>query len=275
MSQELTTAADSAVVNAEAEDKVPTSYDPTPLIAKLASDPNTDIEKFERLLAMQERMEDRRNAAEFANAMALCQQEIAEIGPIKQDRKNEQTRSKYATMAQIDYHIRPIYTKHGFSIMFNQGQTTLESAIRVTALIEHANGHQKTFYIDVPVDAVGIKGQRNKTDTHAYASAFSYGRRYLLLLIFNLSTEDDDGNAAGMRPDRGPKITDEQYEELSKLIEDEKVPQLLNIMSIDGAGLEDIPAAKFMEVKKFCVDRQRAIAAKAKMESEEAANESA
>ena len=49
------------------------------------------------------------------------------------------------------------------------------------------------------------------TRTHATATAVTYGRRYLLCMIFNISTEDDDGNlAAGqaeVRPTGPGEIT--------------------------------------------------------------------
>jgi hypothetical protein len=52
----------------------------------------------------------------------------------------------------------------------------------------------------MPADGKGAKGGDVMTRTHAAGSAFSYGQRYLLKLIFNIATgEDDDGNAASAR----------------------------------------------------------------------------
>jgi hypothetical protein len=45
----------------------------------------------------------------------------------------------------------------------------------------------------------GPKGNQNKTATHGFGSTMSYGRRYLICLIFNitLTNEDQDGNQPG------------------------------------------------------------------------------
>jgi hypothetical protein len=70
----------------------------------------------------------------------------------------------------------------------------------------------RRFQIDVPIDTKGMRGQDMMTRTHATLSANSYGKRGLLIGMFNLAIgDDDDGNAAGGRqPYRGrpqPDVT--------------------------------------------------------------------
>ena len=43
------------------------------------------------------------------------------------DSGNPQTRSKYASLAAIDRALRPIYTKHGFSVTFDTGEDAPEN----------------------------------------------------------------------------------------------------------------------------------------------------
>jgi hypothetical protein len=50
----------------------------------------------------------------------------------------------------------------------------------------------------MPADGKGARGNDVMTKTHATGAAITYGKRYLLGMIFNLAvTRDDDGNGAG------------------------------------------------------------------------------
>jgi hypothetical protein len=52
----------------------------------------------------------------------------------------------------------------------------------------------------MPIDTKGARGGDVMTRTHATGSAYTYGKRYLLIGMFNLSIDDDDdGNSAGRR----------------------------------------------------------------------------
>lgn len=164
-------------------------------IASAARDPNVDIEKMERLMAMHERMTNRSAEEAFNKAMNLAQGEMGTIGA---DATNQQTKSKYATYAKMDRALRPTYTRHGFSLSFDTGEGAPEGHVRVLAYTSHSGGHTRTYHCDMPADGKGAKGGDVMTKTHASGSAMSYGMRYLLKLIFNVAVgeEDDDGNAA-------------------------------------------------------------------------------
>ena len=66
----------------------------------------------------------------------------------------------------------------------------------------HEAGHTKRYHVDLPIDSTGIKGSVNKTGVHANGSTYSYARRYLTMMIFNvvLTNEDNDGNVDGDQP---------------------------------------------------------------------------
>lgn len=164
------------------------------VIERAAMNPDVDIDKMERLLEMQERILAREAEREFHAAMAACQ---AEIEPVVKNRVNDQTRSRYADLEQIDKVIKPILTKHGFSVTYGQDDCPHENHIRIVAVVSHRGGHSIRRHADIPIDNVGMKGTQNKTLTHATGSTFSYGRRYLKCLIFDVPLADDDGNAAG------------------------------------------------------------------------------
>lgn len=181
------------------------------VIARAASDPSVDIEKMDRLLQMQERMQKNAAEAEFNEAMTTAQ---AEMGRIKTNKENSQTHSRYADYATLDRALRPIYTKHGFALSFNTLEAPAE-IVRVEAYVSRG-GFTRSYRVDMPSDGKGAKGNDVMTKTHATGAAMTYGMRYLLKMIFNVAIgeDDTDGNVPNA------VITDDQAEELKKLIED-------------------------------------------------------
>lgn len=177
------------------------------VISRAASDPSTDVDKLERLMGMYERLEGRKAEQAFNEAMSAAQSEIGVVGV---NRTNTQTKSKYATYDALDRAVRPIYVKHGFSLSFDTAEGAPVDHIRLLCRVGHIGGFTRTHHVDMPADGKGAKGAKGgdvMTRTHAAGSAFSYGQRYLLKLIFNIATgEDDDGNAASAR-DRSAGFT--------------------------------------------------------------------
>ena len=164
------------------------------VIAKAASDPNTDVDKLERLLAMQERVLAREAEQKFQAALLAAQDEIR---PIVKNRINPETKSKYADLMALAEDLDPIMRKHGFSQSFGTAESHLDGHYRVTCKMS-GHGHSEPYQADVPIDNTGPKGSQNKTKTHGFGSALSYGRRYLKLLIADVpTTDDDDGRKAG------------------------------------------------------------------------------
>jgi hypothetical protein len=149
-------------------------------------------DQLEKMMALQERWEANEARKSFHNSMTEAQKNMPVI---PKDKKNSQTNSMYSKHETIVKLAKPVYTGAGFSLMFYQGETKKEDHIRVMCDIRHEKGHMETRFIDLEIDKAGIKGSVNKTGIHAEGSTFSYGRRYLTCMIFNIPTGDDnDGN---------------------------------------------------------------------------------
>lgn len=172
------------------------------VIERAAADPNVDVEKMERLFALQERLLARQAEEDFNNAMSKVQ---SEIEPIVRDAKNSHTQSAYARLETIHAAIVPIYTRHRFSLKFGTADSPRQDEVRITCKVSRG-GHTEPHQADLPYDLTGAKGTANKPRVQAYGSSLSYGRRYLTLLIFNvpLKNEDDDGNAGRAPKPQGP-----------------------------------------------------------------------
>lgn len=232
------------------------------VISAAASNPQVDIEKMERLMAMHERMTARTAEAAFNDSMAAAQ---AEMTPISRDAVNPQTKSRYATYAQLDAELRPIYTKHGFSISFNTGTDAPEGHLRLLALVGRG-GHTRTYMLDMPSDGKGAKGGDVMTKTHATGAASTYGQRYLLKLIFNVAVGELDNDGNGM--------TREQWlaSWLKSIAGARNVGELRRVM---GQAMQEADNEKDQDAKDRFLVAQADKMAKAKVTAKPAAEQAA
>jgi len=168
------------------------------IFERLARDPSVDVDKFERFVQMH--VEERARQAEQAFNVAMTAAQ-ADMRPVVADADNPQTGSRYASYDALDSALRPIYTRHGFGLSFDTGDSPHELHVRVLCYATHRDGGKRTYRIDMPTDGKGARGGDVMTRTHATGSGTSYGQRYLLKLIFNVAIRrdraDDDGNRAG------------------------------------------------------------------------------
>jgi hypothetical protein len=198
----------------------------------------------------------------FNIAMAEAQ---AEMRPIAADAENPQTRSKYASYAALDRALRPTYTKHGFALSFDEGDTEKPDHIRVLCYVTHRAGHARTYRKDMPSDGKGARGGDVMSKTHAAGAADSYGMRYLMRKIFNVAVgaDDKDGNAPR---DAAPSatITEAQVKELLALIEEAKTTtdKFCEITKVDA--VPDLPADQFQLAKTMLHSRLAKVRARTK-----------
>lgn len=161
------------------------------VISRAAADPSCDIDKLERLMAMHERMQARDAEAEFNAAMAAMQSDIPSIAERGAIVVNGQKRSDYATFEDINDVIKPIMQTHGFAITFKV--ENVAAGLSVTGILMHRAGHRESTTMLLPLDTSG-----SKNAVQAVGSSTSYGKRYVMSALLNLTTrgEDDDGHAA-------------------------------------------------------------------------------
>ena len=224
------------------------------LMAKMATDANCDVEKFERLVRLNIEVDKLRRDEElgqlFNEAMNRAQ---SKMRAVVKDKDNDQTRSKYASYAALDRAVRPIYTGEGFSLSFNEGDTPKQEYVRVLCDVAHG-GYTRHYHVDMPADGKGAKGGDVMTRTHATGSAFTYGQRNLLKLIFNLATvdADDDGNAAGA----GEKISADEAAAIRDMLKAAKMPEARFLKWAKAKKIEDIG----VEYYESCVEAIRTVA---------------
>jgi hypothetical protein len=191
-----------------------------------------NLEQLKGLLDLQKEWEANEARKKFASSFAVAQ---ANITAVVKTKLNPQTHSKYADLGDILKIAQPVYTAEGFSVIFYETDCPIPEHIRVCADVLHSAGHKETYHYDVPLDGTGIKGNANMTKIHGKSSSVSYGRRYLMCMIWNIPTQDDDGNSAG---------------QVVELIGEKEISQIVDFLAEIGTGAE-AKFLKYMGVEKI------------------------
>ncbi len=158
------------------------------VIERAALNPEVDIDKMERLLQMQERVLDRQALMAYSAAMAAMQTELPSIAE-----RGQGNNGAYATLEDIVDTVRPIMKQHGFAVSFRI--QTQERGIQVTGVLMHKDGHREETSMLLPADTSG-----SKNAVQAFGSSTSYGKRYVLCALLNITTRGQDDNGHGAAP---------------------------------------------------------------------------
>jgi hypothetical protein len=181
------------------------------VIERIATNPDVDVSKLSAILDMQERILAKRWESEFNEAFTCLAAEMPRITKKNEVEIKGVVQYKFASWDNIDATIRPIMSKHGFSLSFDTVQRVGEGGgIIVTGTLLHRSGHKRTASIPVALEASG-----SKNNVQGMGSSLSYGKRYVTTMLLNLTTvgEDDDGVQAGIA-----YITAAQIAEIDALV---------------------------------------------------------
>ena len=201
------------------------------IIGRAASDPNVDIDKMERLMAMAERAKDREAKVAFTSALAELQPKlpiITERGGIADSRGKVQ--SKYAYYEDIIEAVGPLLSEHGFAVTFRPRREGDQQV--VVGVLMHRGGHSEEAEIRLPMDNSG-----SKNAVQGVGSSLSYGKRYAICALLNITTggEDDDGVKAGIT-----YLNKERRQEIVDLLDE--------VAAITGENEAEIFCTQFLNV---------------------------
>ena len=216
--------------------------EPTPVsLLQQALAQGVDTDTLTKFMDLQERYEANEARKAYADAMSKCQKALPKVIA---GAENTHTESSYAKLEHINAAITPVYSKNGFSISF--GEDPIDGdMIRITATVLHKLGHKEKFVYDLPLDLNSMSGKANKTAIHAKGSTTTYGRRYLTMMIFNLTVGDDtDGNLP-----RGGSITEDEALELAAMATSGGLVHAAVLREFGVREYRDVPDKKFEKAK--------------------------
>lgn len=163
------------------------------MLERVLTAPEFDIDRAERLWAMQKEIRAEQAKAEFIAALSEMQSKIPAIRRTGQIKNNAgAVQSTYAKWEHINEAIGPVLRTHGFALSFRVQQEG--NKITVNAILSHRAGHQETTQVELAPDTTG-----SKNAPQAVVSAISYGKRTTAGALLNITSydEDDDARAFG------------------------------------------------------------------------------
>lgn len=247
---------ESQLVERAAQLPATTTTTPSDLLA-MAVQQGADLDKLERLMALQERWEAGESRKAFVAAMASFKAMPIEIRKSKgvgyETTAGDFVGYKHATTADVVDAVVPAMGKNGLShrweVVQNSGQIT------VTCQITHKLGHSESVSMTAAPDNSG-----KKNPIQQIASTVQYLQRYTLLAATGTAAKDMDDDGRGGDDHAEPETIDEKAADWIKQVERVQEPGDLEplkrkMLADYGGVVKNIPDA----VKQSFVDRKNAI----------------
>ena len=218
----------------------------TPMqIIKQAVAQGADVDKLEKLLALQERYDA--NEAKKAFSVALSAFKQAGITVSKNKKISfGQTKYNHATLDNVCDTVGEELSKHGLSFRWHTEQN--EGKVKVTCVLMHVQGHSESVSLESNPDTSG-----SKNSIQAIGSAVTYLQRYTLLSITGTASAeiDDDGRSVM----DASNYADHQAAMEGATTQGELVRAYLAAMEAAATAGDKVAAHKFGEMKNAQLDR--------------------
>jgi len=220
-----------------------TELAPVQELVQMALSPDVDVEKLERLIALQERGMERDARMSFIAALAGFQDGMPLL--TKNKKAEIATRSgasysySYASLDRIAAEIRSLLTKFGLS--YSWDSTTVDGMLTCTCTLRHSDGHEVTSSFTSPIEQ-----QTKMSGAQATAATLTYARRQSLVSVLGLAIADEDTDARGTPSE---PITKSQAADLASLIDEVGADKERFLTYLHVENLTDLAANRFEEAK--------------------------
>lgn len=165
-------------------------------LLRIAVENGADLDRLERLMALQERWEASEARKAYDSAFAAFKSEALRIIKNRSVTAGPLNGKKYAELFAIVNAVTPALSRHGLSSSWKITKDAPDW-IEVTCTLKHTGGHTESVSMGGPPDTGGAKNA-----IQARASTVSYLERYTLKAILGLSEQEDDDDGNGGEPDR-------------------------------------------------------------------------
>lgn len=203
----------------------------------IAAARDIDVDKLKQLRELQREIVADQRRAEYATDFSRMKPHLPKVIRTKD---NQQTKSKYAPLEDINKIVDPILQEYGFATS-HKVIAQDEASVTVQSELWHRAGHVESNVIKMPLDKTGIAGTTNKTGPHALSSSITYAKRVGKCALLDISTGDDtDGNTPN------DFLTEELVKELEgklAVFPKEAMDSFLKYMRVDA--ITDIRATDY------------------------------
>lgn len=177
---------------------------------EVARDQTADLTKMRELITLV-------HEQKVNSVIALAKPEMPVIVA---DSFNTHTKSKWARLEKVSAALDPIMRRHHLTITWGMADSPMPDHYRVIGDLvwtpQPGVSYVKKYFLDVPSDAAGPKGGGTKSPVQGIGSAISYARRYLKLMMFDITIAREDTDGQG----EVETVGSDELVELNKLIKD-------------------------------------------------------
>lgn len=206
-----------------------------------------NVNAVKEIVALYERMEDRKSAKSASQALREMQAEAKQIVAMQAvPGRNNEVRYRYAKYEQIMEQAQPLLTKYGFSVRFSQ---KLESDREtVSCILTHDDGHAFINEFTVRIGS----GPPGATTTQADSSAGTVAQREAFCDALNIvRRQDDDARMVGA------KITAQQADELERRVAETNSNKDAFFRVAGAETFADIAATKYEILDNLLAEKER------------------
>lgn len=230
---------------------------PTPAtLLVMAVQQGADLDRLEKLMALQERWEANEARKAYVAAMSAFKADPPVLTKNKHVRyensKGTVTEYDHATLDHVSSAIGDALCKHNLSHRWDVQQT--DDLIKVRCVITHSLGHSESTSMYANSDTSG-----GKNSIQGIGSTVTYLERYTLLAAVGMAAgeQDDDGGGAA----EIEFITEKQVADLTVLVTEvnANMPKFLEFLGV--ASLSELPAANYANAVKV-LERKRILRAR-------------
>lgn len=231
------------------------------IIEKMASDPQFDVAKLERMLAVKLSWE----ADEARKAFNVAMDEFQAACPPIPKTGKAKVRMKSGGQYEYDFPkfevMQKICNPHLLAVelhtSFGKFEVLPNGWIQIHCIVSHRLGHSESTAVAVPVP----KGV-SVNESQQAGIALSYAKRYAYAAVLGLVIEGVDNDAGvppgyGGRGDDGAVISDKQAIKISEYLEELEADTRRFCAFFGVDQVADIPAARFDEAMQMLKDKER------------------
>lgn len=199
-----------------------------------------NVQAFERLIALRERLEDRDAERQFAEAFTAMQAEMPEVQAVKAvPNKDGTIRYRYAPYEEIMKQVRPLLQKHGFTVTFSSA--IAEGRVTQSCTLQHRAGHKRQNQFMARIG----NGPPGSSDAQADGAAATYAQRQVFCDALNIIVSlDTDGVPPDARTE-GTPITFEEAQTLREMCKESNSAEDNFLMYAGAPTFEKIGSARY------------------------------
>jgi hypothetical protein len=208
---------------------------------------NENVGALEKIVALYERMEDKKAEREFTAAFVRLQAEMRSVRASRTVPNNDgSVRYTFAPFEDIMKEVGPKLEANGFTVTFSTDFA--EGRLIKSCTLSHASGHSKTNKFAVRIGA----GPPKASECQADGSASTYAKRFALCDLLNIQIDKDTDARA-----EGGSITPEQAEELSRRVQETNSDREKFLKYAGAKEFKDIPSAMYNKLDDFLARKEQ------------------